>query len=73
MVISSHDFLLQLLKELAQQDIGIEDSEEYFSGFVDTQVSKKRKTCQVNECEKNKTFGTYFREILYVVNIHKLH
>ena len=59
--ISSHDFLLKLLKELTQQNIGIKDSEEYLSGFIDTQVSKKRKTCQVNECEKNKTFDTCFK------------
>ena len=75
LVISSHDFLLQLLKELTQEDIGIKDSEEYLSGFVDTQVSKKRKTCQVNECEKNKNIWhmLQMQEILYMVNIHKLH
>ena len=66
LAISRRDFLLQLLKELTQQDVGAEDSEEDLQGFVDTQVNKKRKTCQVNKCKKNKTFDTCFKCKKYV-------
>lgn len=63
--ISRREFLLNLMKELGNCN-DVEDCNEDHDGYEDVSSSKKRKTCQIHTCKKNKTNDTCFKCKKYV-------